>query len=198
MTTLKQVLGKGALLLGSLLLIAALLEVGFRVAAARKRAAVRPGSNFGARILPDPDLGYRLRPLPGPGNPEVLYHPSRLPNDGSFRILVLGDSVAYGTGNLVSRIDSLLNRDLKRTRFELINASVPGYTNYQELVYLKKHGAAFQPDLVGVVFVLNDLHKFLHAPEFDETSAPDFLKRSDDAMTSVDNWLFRLGPRVRS
>lgn len=104
-------------------------------------------------IVYDEDLVYRPRDLPSVG-----------PKGDAFRVLVLGDSLIGGRkqDSIVGRVDAIVNRDLALAASEWINTSVPGYTNYQELAYLRKYGLPLQPDLVGVVFCLNDVHKFLH------------------------------------
>lgn len=79
---------------------------------------------------------------------------------GTFRILVLGDSVAYGS--TVAKADTFSNRleRLLRPQFgavEVINAAVMGYTPYNELHYYLEDGRKFGPDLVIVAFCMNDV-----------------------------------------
>jgi len=82
-------------------------------------------------------------------------------------LLQLGDSIAYYGDNVDDTFVGHLRADLARRSnlrtVDVINAGIPGYTDYQELLYLKKYGLSFQPDLVAVEFCLNDLHKFLHS-----------------------------------
>lgn len=80
--------------------------------------------------------------------------------EGVFRILVLGDSVAFGNG--VGRDEAFPNRLeqlLQSTRgpCEVLNAGVCGYTAYNELQYYLHRGRDFHPDLVIVAFCLNDV-----------------------------------------
>ncbi|HBL31754.1 MAG TPA: hypothetical protein DD490_33440 [Acidobacteria bacterium] len=79
---------------------------------------------------------------------------------GTFRIVVLGDSV--GAGLLVERTEdtfpALLERLLRERGLpaEVINLSVSGYNTLQEVETLKERGLRFQPDLVLLAYVLND------------------------------------------
>lgn len=83
----------------------------------------------------------------------------RIPKpDGTRRILVLGDSVGFGVG--VSREDAFPNRLdvlLSEAGTEVINASIKGYTAYNELHYYLEQGRTFEPDIVVVAFCMNDV-----------------------------------------
>ena len=81
---------------------------------------------------------------------------------GTFRILVLGDSVTFGHG---TRSDTtypyLLEQRLREWRpeikWQVWNLGVPGYATSQELAYLQRVGERYAPDLVIVGFYQNDL-----------------------------------------
>jgi hypothetical protein len=80
--------------------------------------------------------------------------------EGTFRILILGDSVPYGPA--VSRDDAFPDRleDLLRgygETVDVINAGVAGYSPYNELHYYLIRGRAFEPDIVIVAFCMNDV-----------------------------------------
>lgn len=80
---------------------------------------------------------------------------------GTTRILVLGDSVAFGWGlrgedTFASQLASLLATVYPDQRFEVINAGVSGYGTWQELQWLKQAGVALEPDVVIVQAHLND------------------------------------------
>ena len=115
----------------------------------------------------DPDLGYRLNPKFGDHNPDGLRDHPVTPKENRFRILFLGDSLLYYGDDLddtvAGHFRSEVHKDPAFRRIDVINAGIKGYTNYQELLYLKKYGLKFEPDLVGIEFCLNDLHKFLHS-----------------------------------
>ena len=114
----------------------------------------------------DPILGYRLNPEFEDINALGLRDRPVAPKGKRFRVLMLGDSLGYYGDTIddtyVRRAASLLEADPMISSLDVVNASVRGYTTYQELLYLKHDGVSLEPDLVGVGFVLNDLHRFLH------------------------------------
>ena len=80
---------------------------------------------------------------------------------GTFRILVLGDSVTFGHGAIdEATYPYLLEQRLKAWRpevdWQVWNLGVPGYNTGQELAYLLEVGPRYQPDLVVVGFYEND------------------------------------------
>jgi len=80
---------------------------------------------------------------------------------GTFRILVLGDSVTFGHGAVYeTSYPYVLEQRLRDWRpdvkWEVWNLGVPGYNTAQELAYLNEVGGRYQPDLVIVGFFLND------------------------------------------
>ncbi len=155
------------LLLSSLLLVGLAAELGLRLAAAA--AARRARVQAGAEAAPpgefwavyDPDLGYRLNPRFGDINADGLRDRPLGPKGARPRLVVLGDSVGFYGDTVDDTWVAHLRAALPQA--EVVNASIKGYTNYQELLYLKKYGLRLEPDLVGVAFCLNDLHRFLHS-----------------------------------
>src|SRR5262249_53236366 len=80
--------------------------------------------------------------------------------DGVYRVLVLGDSVAFGVNVPVSAaFPKVLERRLagRTPRVEVLNAGVLGYTAYNEVEYYRARGRAFPPDLVLVAVCMNDV-----------------------------------------
>ena len=80
---------------------------------------------------------------------------------GTFRILVLGDSVTFGHGSIYEHsYPYLLEERLRAWRpdveWQVWNAAVPGYNTSQELAQLLEEGPQFKPDLVVVGFFEND------------------------------------------
>jgi lysophospholipase L1-like esterase len=78
-----------------------------------------------------------------------------------FRILALGDSIAFGWGVpqdqiFPVRLEQLLQSRLGRP-VRVINSGVGGYNTVQELAYFKQEGITFQPDLVVLTYVENDI-----------------------------------------
>lgn len=78
----------------------------------------------------------------------------------SYRILSLGESSTFGT--LVSSKETysyLLEKEIgviNDKNLEVINAGVPGYSSFQGLTFLQKHGLALKPDAVMLYFGFND------------------------------------------
>ena len=84
---------------------------------------------------------------------------------GTFRILVLGDSVTFGHGaTYETSYPYLLEQRLRswnpQVKWEVWNLGVPGYNTAQELAYLHEVGERYAPDLVVVGFFLNDFTGF--------------------------------------
>jgi hypothetical protein len=80
----------------------------------------------------------------------------------SFRILLLGDSVAFGHGSIEEHTYArLLEKHLAAWRsdvdWQIWNAGVPGYNSSQELALLERVGPVYRPDLVIVGFHPNDI-----------------------------------------
>jgi lysophospholipase L1-like esterase len=79
--------------------------------------------------------------------------------EGVFRVLVLGDSLAYGAAvprhlTFPNRLEALLRE--KYPHAEVVNAGVSGYTAYNELQYYLARGREFGADVVVLAFCLND------------------------------------------
>ena len=122
-----------------------------------------PYSNLGTSnwVIFDEDLGYRLNPLKDHINNLSIRHGEiKTPKPkGLFRIVILGDSIPWDEPGFVSMMKTTLE---KQGDYEIINASVPGYTAYQEVLFYKKYLSDIEPDLVIWSYCLNDNHKFLH------------------------------------
>jgi lysophospholipase L1-like esterase len=123
-------------------------------------------------FMRDPELGWRLRPnsegkwasamisINGKGlrGPELPY--TKPP--GVTRVVYLGDSQVFGWAISDYRktfpylTDALLEDELGTT-IETINAGVDGYSPWQYYIWLKKEGIKYNPDLIVVSFVLNDV-----------------------------------------
>jgi lysophospholipase L1-like esterase len=104
---------------------------------------------------------------------------------GTFRILVLGDSVTFGHGTLDdTTYPYLLEQRLRGWRpdikWEVWNLGVPGYNTRQELNYLEEIGPRAQPDLVIVGFLPNDF-----TGNNGETPQPSAIRRGAAALFRV-------------
>lgn len=100
---------------------------------------------------------------------------------GTFRIVVLGDSVTFGHGALYeTSYPYLLEQRLREWRpdvkWEVWNLGVPGYNTAQELAYLEEIGDRYAPDLVVVGFFLNDF------TGFEPVRHPGALARAEHAV----------------
>lgn len=81
----------------------------------------------------------------------------------TFRILVLGDSVAFGYGvemeaTFPKRMEASLAAATRQPRFEVLNLGVSGYNPFTEAALLRDLLPRYQPDLVLVQFCINDLN----------------------------------------
>jgi hypothetical protein len=83
--------------------------------------------------------------------------------DGVFRILGLGDSFTYGQGasfedTYLYRIEKMLNqREGNHPRFEIIKAGIPRFFPESERLLLEHYGLKYNPDLILVGFLPNDI-----------------------------------------
>ena len=121
--------------------------------------------------------------------------------DGTYRLLILGDSVAYGT----SRVDqadifaSVAQRELSkrlRRKVEMLNASAGGWAPGNELGYLRSRGT-FKSD--AVIMVINTLD--LNQP-FEEQAGDKMGSYTDMPNTPPPSALAELAfrylvPRIR-
>lgn len=90
---------------------------------------------------------------------------SRKKAKGTFRILVLGDSVAYGQG--VGRddcfpkiLENLLNANSRKgeiKKYEVINSAWPGINTVNQFNTFFESGLQLYPDMVLVAYFLNDV-----------------------------------------
>jgi hypothetical protein len=92
--------------------------------------------------------------------------------DGTYRVLLLGDSQTFGQGVTYEQTwGALLERELQRRaperRVEVINTGVPAYNTVQEAAFFAAEGVEYHPDCAVVLFIGNDvqLSEFLLDPE---------------------------------
>jgi len=84
---------------------------------------------------------------------------------GTRRVLLLGDSFAWGYGvEHEETVDELVER--RYPHLELINAAVAGYGNDQELLYLARRGLRWRPDAVMLFFHPNDFANNLSGEQY--------------------------------
>lgn len=150
------------------------VEAALRIAPAWSSATAR-AERFGFNpFRPDGQLGFALRPgvrvrhvdrdfsvtvavnesgMRGPERP-----PARRP--GTARVLLLGDSFAFGWGveqeeTFGARLEQLLAGRVGPV--EVWSAAVPGWDTTQHYLYLHTRGVALDPDLVLLAAGENDL-----------------------------------------
>lgn len=111
-----------------------------------------------------------------------------------FRVLALGDSIVFGWGVpqdqiFPVRLEQLLERRLGRPA-RVINSGVGGYNTVQEVAYFKEEGITFQPDLVLLTYVENDIGETPDHLITDHRGERSFLQM---VMRPVEKlWLYRL------
>ncbi|MBN1493333.1 MAG: SGNH/GDSL hydrolase family protein [Candidatus Omnitrophica bacterium] len=104
-----------------------------------------------------------------------------------YRIMVLGDSTAFGAGvewdeTFIHILDNMIERS-HIFPVEYINAGVPGYTSLQGMRMFEQKYAQYKPDLVLTYFGHNDVNQiFPYADKELRNVPPNFLKLYD--MTS--------------
>jgi hypothetical protein len=119
-------------------------------------------------VISDSDLNYRLNPSQSGVNIYSMREKQiEVPKPkGVVRIVVLGDSIPF-VGD-PTFVDVLKNKFSSMDKVEILNASTPGYTTYQEMLFLEKYLIKAEPDFVILSYCLNDNYKFLHI--FDQNS----------------------------
>lgn len=119
---------------------------------------------------------------------------------GVKRVLVLGDSLAYGlfvpAGETFPReMERLLKQ--KDNAFEVINAGVNGYTTFNEVRFFQSEGVRYEPDHVILAFCFNDIvNPVLHWGEegdFFKDLPREAFARYEDHLQRVKPALY--GPR---
>ena len=111
---------------------------------------------------------------------------------GVRRVLFLGDSVTFGFG-IEENADVFpfqVGRTLEQAlgvEVEIVNAGVGGYSPWQQLAFLRREGLAYEPDLIVLGFVLNDVTEKLSLIRYGGTAQGWQLART--ARGTVERWL---------
>lgn len=108
-----------------------------------------PGVKFKRRKVTTNSLGFR--------GPEV-----EQTRDNTKTILFIGDSILFGHGVGDNELFSInmqqrLQNNYPDTHWRVINTGVPGYNTVMEVETLRTKGLQFEPDLVILSIVPNDL-----------------------------------------
>src|SRR5580704_13227046 len=150
---------KAVLASASILFTLAAFEIGLRVVKKAPGASSPPPMSVFCGDCPEIfDLNPKHATVSAQGMRDHEYGP-RAP-EGTYRILVLGDSVAYGlrvkpSDAFPKRLEKLLEE--RWGKVEVMNAGVPAYGPYNEWKLYASKLAAFHPDLVLVAFCMNDV-----------------------------------------
>lgn len=121
---------------------------------------IRPSALLGYEIIPDCHDIYLSESSNSSSNSYGLIGKEyKLKKENNtFRILLLGDSIAFQ--NLSNKFleENLNNNSLlnSKYKFEIWNASVPSYDVRRYYLYLKYKGLNFKPDMVIIYLFMND------------------------------------------
>jgi lysophospholipase L1-like esterase len=174
---------KFLLLLATTVLALAIGEIGVRI------AGVAPGFGvvrFGQRAASDDSILGWMNAANADGINSLGLRGAELRDPKSARrILVLGDSVAFGFGlESDQSIPAQLERELdaRGIAAEVLNAGVIAYNTRQEGRWLELHGAALAPDEVIVIYCLND------TTDLGGTALPEDLVREAHKHAQREDW----------
>jgi lysophospholipase L1-like esterase len=167
-------LGRLGLVVASCAVTLGLLEVALYLVPAWSRATTRDERFAFSPYRPDGRLGFSLRPgvrvrhvdrdfsVTVAVNGFGMRGPERGASKpaGTARILLLGDSFAFGWGvdqeeAFGARLERLLTERVGPV--EVLSAAVPGWSTDQHFVYLRTRGLALRPDLILLATSENDL-----------------------------------------
>ncbi len=210
------ILSRCALSAASCVLVLLVLELGYRL--------------FGPVIkfveptpqIPDPELGYSLKPnaarqyqgfdewvevrISSQGLRDAEFGPKA---QGELRVLVLGDSYAYGAEyNAPLLFPELLEQKLAQrltgVKVSVLNAGVSSFGTFQEYGMLCRYGPAFQPDVVVLQFCPNDLENNMkHRPEgiralYESVQGVDRLERTLGSIARVSHLARFIALKIRA
>ena len=150
--------------------------------------ALRPGARYEGRqgeIITVNPHGYR--------GPEHLAAPA----PGVRRVVMLGDSVTFGTG--VSDGQTFSDRLETQGGYDVVNLAVDGYGTDQELIRLEQEGFAYHPDVVVLNFCIrNDyFDNALPVALYDGRSPKPYFTLEDGRLVRHDAHL-RIGRATRA
>ena len=108
--------------------------------------------------------------------------------EGVYRIIVLGDSFTFGSGVNINGtfpyiIEQMLNNGSK-TEYQVINLGVPGYGLEDNCDRFLRDGVKYNPDLVILTYLSNDLESCTRTRELME-----FVIENIEIPSEFDNYL---------
>jgi len=173
---IRSLLRRFALICFAMLFMGLILEGALRIAFYHSLDFSMEMWKYAVRLkhaVPNPKLSFAHRPsrdaflmgvdvrINSQGLRDYEYALQKPP--GVYRIMLLGDSTTLGWGvPLNETAAKTLERELNAerapgySRFEVINTGVGNYDTVQEVTYYETRGRAFHPDLVILVFFIND------------------------------------------
>jgi lysophospholipase L1-like esterase len=111
----------------------------------------------------DPQLIYKWNPQYTGINSQKYFDEEHKfqKQEGVFRIVIIGDSVAAGQGVLLresfgKRLEAKLNATAKNAKCEVIILAVTGYSMQQEMIILQREAFRYGPDIIVWSYTLND------------------------------------------
>jgi hypothetical protein len=176
---------------------------------------------FQALFMPDPIVGYRLRPnartrfITAEFDTTIAINAQGVRDDqdigpkppGERRIVVLGDSLVLSVQvdlrqTFCRLLEDRLNRDeaarpiAARVRYRVINAGVQGYGPVEERLFYREVARAFDPDLViETIFVGNDAEDAVASASKLHAQGPVIDRSVTDAVS--ESFISRLRRMVR-
>ena len=103
--------------------------------------------------------------------------------EGTYRIVLLGDSRTFGYGVPIEKHFSRLLEGYFRD-VEVINMGVSGYGVDQELLYLRSAGLQYAPDLVIAYVAHYGNHRHMHSRRFGRDKPKFELEEADLVLTN--------------
>jgi lysophospholipase L1-like esterase len=172
----RNLLQKLALIILAMLFVALSLEGALRVVFYHSKDFSMEMWKYAVHVkhpVSDPNLSFAHVPNRGAflmgvdvrinsqGLRDYEYPLQKPPQD--YRIMMLGDSTTLGWGVPEDETAAkALERELNQAhvpgyeKFEVLNAGVGNYDTVQEVTYYKTRGRAFHPDMVILVYFIND------------------------------------------
>jgi lysophospholipase L1-like esterase len=157
-----------------LLALVAVAEIGLRAAGydpignlAKRQRTLRLSADRDLRYEPVPNSrgGSRKRPIEINSDGFRDQHYPMTKRAGVYRAVVLGDSIAFGTGlGAEQRFSEVLERRLQNEgrAVDVLNLGVAGYDTLNEVAFLERVGLRFDPDLVILSYCVNDIGVHSH------------------------------------
>ena len=166
-------LKNAALMAGVILLMLVGFEIYLRIGHAREMRAMEerhPNRELYTMRADDPRLVYTLVPNENGANSRGYrdYDYSHPKDSRTFRIIIIGDSVAQGWSLELDEafgkvLEQKLNADSAFLKYEVVVLARLGYSTSQQLVIFEEEAFEYEPDLILWSYCLNDpAHPFYH------------------------------------